>query len=53
VVWFVLWLRRGKGNRAGLFSKVVLYGALCTLGGVLLWWGMLLLLDHLRLGQLV
>lgn len=49
-VWFVMWLRAGKGHREGLMTVSLVRGAGVTLLGVLAWWGAIVALDALRLG---
>ena len=49
-VWFVMWLRAGKGHREGLLTVSLVRGAGVTLLGVLAWWGAIVALDALRLG---
>jgi len=41
-----------KRERAGLLTSAMIKGAVVTLGGVTLWWFMLVLVDYLRLGRL-
>jgi hypothetical protein len=50
-VWLASWLDRPKGERSGLLSSALIKGATATLGGVLLWWVALMLVDYLRLGR--
>ena len=49
-VWFIMWLRAGKGHREGLLTVSLVRGAGVTLLGVLAWWGTIVALDALRLG---
>lgn len=49
-VWFAVWLKAPEGERGGLLSSALLRGSAITLFGVLAWWGMLVVVDALRLG---
>lgn len=49
-VWLLGWFKAGKGDRGGLLTTALVRGALVTFLGVALWWGMLVLVDALRLG---
>lgn len=49
-VWFIMWLRAGKGHREGLLTVSLVRGAGVTLLGVLAWWGTIVALDAMRLG---
>lgn len=51
IVWLVSCLRAKPGHRAGLLSSSLVRGALVTLAGVAVWWGMLVVVDVLRLGR--
>lgn len=53
VVWLVVWARRSGSARRGLFIDALVKGAIVTLGGVMLWWVVLLGLDYLRIGRLL
>jgi len=52
VVWFVCWIRAGRGNRTGLLADALLKGALTTLAGVVVWWVMLMGVDRVRFDRL-
>jgi hypothetical protein len=49
--WLATWWKRRGGSRTGLLSSALLKGALATFGGVAVWWGMLVIVDTLRLGR--
>jgi hypothetical protein len=51
LVWLVAWLSAEGGRRTGLLSAALARGALVTFIGVVLWWGMLALVDSARLGK--
>ena len=55
VVSLVTWLlaRRNAVVRKGLFASALLYGAVATLVGVVLWWAALIGTDYLRLGRVL
>ena len=55
IVSLVTWLvtRHNADVRRGLFASALLYGALATLLGVVLWWTALIGADYLRLGSLL
>jgi hypothetical protein len=50
-VWLASWLDRPKGARVGLLSSALIKGATATLGGVVLWWIALIIVDYMRLGR--
>lgn len=48
--WLVI---RVRGTaRSGAFAVSLMYGALATLGGVVVWWAALMAADYLRLGRI-
>ncbi len=51
LVWLAAAIRARGSSRAGLFTGSLLRGAIATFAGVLTWWGMLVLVDTLRLGK--
>ncbi|HSK47592.1 MAG TPA: hypothetical protein VLA05_06260 [Coriobacteriia bacterium] len=55
IVSLVTWLvtRHNAAVRRGLFASALLYGAVATLLGVVLWWTALIGADYLRLGSLL
>jgi hypothetical protein len=50
-VWLAVWSGRPHGQRAGLFGRSLILGALATLAGVALWLVALGSVDMLRLGR--
>lgn len=50
-VWFIVWWGAEARQRAGLLSAALIRGAVTTLGGVVVWWAALILVDTLRLGR--
>jgi len=50
VVWGFARAKAPSDCRQGLLTTALVRGAAATLGGVLMWWGALLLVDALRLG---
>lgn len=50
-VWFAVWANRSGRTRKGLLPASLLKGALVTLGGAVLWWAALIIVDYLRLGR--
>ncbi len=51
-VWLAALLRSSGASHDGLFTEALLKGALATLGGVALWWTMLVVVDTVRFGHL-
>ena len=51
VVWYAVWWDAEKRQRTGLFSAALVRGALATFGGVVVWWGAIMIIDTLRLGR--
>ncbi len=50
VVWAFARAKAPAECRQGLLTTALVRGAAATLGGVVMWWGALLLVDALRLG---
>ena len=51
VVWYAVWWDAEAKQRTGLFSAALIRGALATFGGVVVWWGAIMIIDMLRLGR--
>jgi len=49
-VWLFAWFKADKGERGGMLTTALVRGAVATFLGVVVWWGVLVLVDALRLG---
>lgn len=50
-VWFSVRATRSAVDRSGLLSSSLIQGALVTLGGAVIWWAALVIVDYMRLGR--
>ena len=52
-VWLGTRAGRVAQEREGLLTSALMKGALVTLGGAIIWWASLVIIDYLRLGRLL
>ncbi len=48
--WLFAWFKAKKPERGGMLTTALVRGAIVTFLGVVVWWGVLVLVDALRLG---
>lgn len=48
--WLFAWFKAKKPERGGMLTTALVRGAVVTFLGVVVWWGVLVLVDALRLG---
>lgn len=49
-VWLFAWFKAKKPERGGMLTAALVRGSIVTFLGVVVWWGVLVLVDALRLG---